>query len=492
VIGLEIRFLTGRFHGTAWNQAHNEGIPEWPPSPWRLLRALVSASYADDVAPSEVQPIIEKLRGLPRYRLPLATDAHVRHYMPDTRDAKHEKTKVFDAFVAIEGGAQEPAPVIVAWAVDLTHDQRATLARLCRRIAYVGRAESWSEVRVVDLEGDRWDCWPDDGGSAGGATNLLALSSAAALSKWLEQDLSAKGKGVPRTVWDVLTFDSARYRDEGWSGVPGTRLVRYAFKAPPFRRAVVPRPSRERARAPTVARYAIRSSVLPSLREAVALGERLRVAVMSQSKRISGDARPIFSGHELPSLGHRHAMYLPTSDIDSNATRSVVDHFLVAARDGFDDEDIVALQQLRRIWGRGGHDLELILTGLGSAEDFGGTKAPRCAAVARSTVWRSLTPFVPTRHPKIVRGLAVDTIETQVRRACEQLLGVAPVSVEPYGEPAHWLRFRRRRLDGAGRRGPDTAVGARLVFEEPVQGPVALGYGAHFGLGLFVAELGTV
>ena len=44
MIGLEIRFLAGRFHGTDWHHAHNEGVPEWPPSPWRVLRALVSAA----------------------------------------------------------------------------------------------------------------------------------------------------------------------------------------------------------------------------------------------------------------------------------------------------------------------------------------------------------------------------------------------------------------------------------------------------------------
>jgi CRISPR-associated protein Csb2 len=30
------------------------------------------------------------------------------------------------------------------------------------------------------------------------------------------------------------------------------------------------------------------------------------------------------------------------------------------------------------------------------------------------------------------------------------------------------------------------AFGARLVFKQPVRGPIALGHGAHFGLGLFV------
>jgi CRISPR-associated protein Csb2 len=102
-------------------------------------------------------------------------------------------------------------------------------------------------------------------------------------------------------------------------------------------------------------------------------------------------------------------------------------------------------------------------------------------------VWESLTPFVPTRHPKKVRGIDVETIEEQVRRGCEQLLGVQPVDIAPVGDRAAWSRFRRRRPNGGGNRGPDRAFGARLVFEKPVRGPIALGYGAHFGLGLFAA-----
>ena len=41
---IAIRFPLGRYHATPWDRSVNEGAVEWPPSPWRLLRALV-ASY---------------------------------------------------------------------------------------------------------------------------------------------------------------------------------------------------------------------------------------------------------------------------------------------------------------------------------------------------------------------------------------------------------------------------------------------------------------
>ena len=39
---LAFRFPLGRYHANPWDRAVNEGASEWPPSPWRILRALVA------------------------------------------------------------------------------------------------------------------------------------------------------------------------------------------------------------------------------------------------------------------------------------------------------------------------------------------------------------------------------------------------------------------------------------------------------------------
>jgi CRISPR-associated protein Csb2 len=219
------------------------------------------------------------------------------------------------------------------------------------------------------------------------------------------------------------------------------------------------------------------------LEEALSVTERLRKSAMAQSRDVDGNPKPVFSGHEV-GRGHRHAMYLASSEDPLN--HGLIDHLTIRAKGGFDEQDVMALQRLRRLWGKGGHDLELILIGLGSASDYGGDRSPRSRVLTKSRVWESVTPFVPTRHPKMVRGVEQDGIEDQLRRGCEQLLGVTPELVEPFTGPIDWRRFRRRRNEGGGNRGPDRAIGARLIFAEPVEGPIALGYGAHFGLGLFV------
>lgn len=486
MIGLEVRFLTGRFHGNRWQNAHNEGVAEWPPSPWRLLRALVSAAY-DLGVEEQARPLIERLSAAPpSYQLPAARQAHTRHYMPDVEDAKHKKTKVFDTFIVIDGGTfLSAAQTVKVWwpGLSFSAEEKALLQRLTGRVAYVGRAESWAEIYVVSEDGvGNFDCWPDET-KAAPSTTLMALEPPETFKSWVQEQTSRES---PRSTWDVLTFDGERFRKQGWSKVPGTKLVRYVFEHPPFetRPAIAREALRSPKALPTLARFAIRSRVLPRMQDAIIVAERMRQGLMSQSERISGNARPVFSGHfdDGTVRQHDHAFILPSADFNDEGH---IDTITVAARMGFCPEDLRALQQTRRLFGRGGHFLDLVLLGVGDAANFGGAERPHSRLLHDSRTWESLTPFVPTRHPKKVRGSDVDDIQSQVCRGCVQLGLPEPVSVEPL--TGEWHKFRRRRRDGKGRRGPDRAYGVRLVFGEKVRGPIALGYGAHFGLGLFVA-----
>jgi CRISPR-associated protein Csb2 len=53
---IEQRFPLGRFHATRWNQnPFEDPYGEWPPSPWRLLRALAARwfQYARETGDGE-------------------------------------------------------------------------------------------------------------------------------------------------------------------------------------------------------------------------------------------------------------------------------------------------------------------------------------------------------------------------------------------------------------------------------------------------------
>src|SRR5947208_12977915 len=97
---LELRFPAGRYHATPWGRHVNEGAVEWPPSPWRILRALIAVWHrklAKEIPESSVRSLIERLTELPVFHLPKASLGHTRYFMPQRHPLGADKTKVFDA-----------------------------------------------------------------------------------------------------------------------------------------------------------------------------------------------------------------------------------------------------------------------------------------------------------------------------------------------------------------------------------------------------------
>ena len=62
---LQLRFPGGRYHATPWGHHVNEGLIEWPPSPWRLLRALIACGFSSqrlDGNPADRSAVDRKAR----------------------------------------------------------------------------------------------------------------------------------------------------------------------------------------------------------------------------------------------------------------------------------------------------------------------------------------------------------------------------------------------------------------------------------------------
>jgi CRISPR-associated protein Csb2 len=236
---------------------------------------------------------------------------------------------------------------------------------------------------------------------------------------------------------------------------------------------------------------------VPLLTSALPLAERVHAALVSLS-----DGASVFTGcDELkrPLKGHRHAYIFCECD-DRKSCAGEVTEITVYARLGFSQREQKALEGLGRIWGpQEGPQVSLAPLGLGRPEDFSGS-----ALLARSRMWASSTPFLPTRHGKVTRrGVAkLDERGLQIGGAEHDLLRLLtkeglpePVMVERVegtvqgGQMVGWERFVTRRSEGAGRRpaggGP---CGFRVMFPEAVQGPVAVGFLNHFALGGFRAE----
>jgi len=104
--GLALRFDLGRYHATPWGSHVNDGQVEWPPSPWRLLRALFSASRVDTRLNAERASVDHGLELLlaappPSYVLAPSVGAHTRHYLPQLKlDKKQAPKRDLDALRA--------------------------------------------------------------------------------------------------------------------------------------------------------------------------------------------------------------------------------------------------------------------------------------------------------------------------------------------------------------------------------------------------------
>ncbi len=101
-----------------------------------------------------------------------------------------------------------------------------------------------------------------------------------------------------------------------------------------------------------------------------------------------------------------------------------------------------------------------------------------------STVWESVTPYVPPRHH--LRGgkeRGGESIVHQIRRELAQRGIAQNVEVDQVG-PAVWVQVhipRRARAAAGSRR----AQMVRLTFSSAISGPLRLGHSSSFGLGLF-------
>lgn len=81
---LELSFPAGRYHATPWGRHVNEGAVEWPPAPWRIVRALIATWYlkAREIPKDTMRSLVNALSQQPSFRLPRASTSHTRHYLP--------------------------------------------------------------------------------------------------------------------------------------------------------------------------------------------------------------------------------------------------------------------------------------------------------------------------------------------------------------------------------------------------------------------------
>lgn len=546
MFGLAFRFPAGRYHATPWGRNVNEADVAWPPEPWRILRALIACYWRkgdrDRWAEADLARLIDILaEELPVFHLPEgAIHAHARHYMPIRKGKSESKTLIFDAFLRLREGAE----MVAIWRDATLDGDLLDLAQdLASGMGYLGRAESWTECRVVTEVDAEPNCGPAELGFSGQslrvlvprspasyeaerarlvdeeATRLRAQSKKALTERALvsKLDRSFRSNGgvhtLPARLVDALSIDTSDLQNRRWDRPPAAYEAIYGRSlaaAPgvigPARRNLG-RTRRNMSDEPTVARYLLAGRPLPRLEDAVKIGEVMRAAAMSKFgwavDEESGKRRPQapwqISGRELGNRPvqnptHPHAFWLP-EDADGDGW---IDHVVVYIADGINAAIRSRLDRVSRIWltprgdrSRSGEtptpkldEWRLALEGFGTPNDFAGSSP----LLGPSRRWRSVTPFLASGHLKR-HGYSGEVLRLLKRRGIETE-GVTITELEEItvgGTPRRALNFHRFR--SRGREPQLDGSGALLEIEFPSEfhGPLALGYACHFGLGMFAA-----
>ncbi len=548
MIAIGFKFLAGRYHATPWERHVNEGAVEWPPAPWRILRALVAAwkRTLPELSQQQVEPIVRALAVPPEFWLPPATTGHTRHYMPWFKKGPGDRTLVFDTFVVVG----RDTPVVAVWPdVVLDDPQLKTLNKLLSQLNTLGRGESWCQAELLPQppsEGYRCSRPLDGAERPQPGYEIVRLLCPDLASAFADDQVprakpasggrggrkakaQAPGPALYDPAWN-LCIETLELHNKRWSRPPGARWVEYERPRDCFAVSHTPRPRpRSAVTSIQVARFVLDSAVLPLVTETLPVAEAARCALMGAYRWLAAREgasgwSETFSGKDAqgrPLSGHAHAYYLPT-DEDGDGR---LDHLTVYAAARFTPTELQALHHLREIRtkrrGEDRHPLRVLLVATCSREDMD------CGPLRPARRWISATPFLAPRFPK-ARGARRDppellrsgvaflkaTLREELQRLaerhaeidqatldhteidpCVDLHGVFRIKRRAAGHrdprmahglrPIEFQRFRKKPGDDGGRR---LSGAFRLIFPKAVRGPICLGHSSHFGLGLFLPD----
>lgn len=534
MLAIEVEFLTGRYVATAHDD-RNES--EWPPHPARLFSALVATWAETDEPAASERSILERLESLAA-PLITASDAArravVTHFVPvndaavvrtydkrvadmevafaklaagdlkptgiykaqnaiakardvETYVAPDPKAPVANALALLPSGRGKQARtypsvtpteprVIYSWpTAELEAEERSSLDELLGRVVRVGHSSSFVACRLVDETEPT--LVPERGGG-----HLLRWVGEGQLEA-LKRAYDGHKEVRPRT----LPSRGVRYQD--------------------VRRLVVPEPE---PLVPDMAGGWLAFEFAPTSRRlsattTLSVARAFRAAVLSYP----GSAHPeVLCGHmidnsptkrphvsfvPLPFVGQRHAsgtlmaiaVLLPSDPALAVEARRALGRVIKAWNDAEGPTKQIRLGSKGILLGDFTNDPDLK------------TSSERWWA-GPSKTWVSVTPIALSSNPgKLQRNgtersaKAWEAAEQSVIAACRHVglpepanvsVGRSPLlaGVLPADKYPAYFQFDRRQ----GRDLARAFVHASVTFEQPVRGPLLLGSGRYFGLGL--------
>ncbi|GAB4232121.1 MAG: hypothetical protein Kow00121_60280 [Elainellaceae cyanobacterium] len=474
MIHIKIQFHTNQYQACAWGNHHSEGVIDWPPAPWRILRAIVAGAYNVNLPEKHqltLKTLLHKLASvLPSYTLPPTT--YIQHRSPrpqvDLKTAQIRPGKTLYSAGLLMSSQQNE--LYIHWSVALSELEELVLSLCLSGLTYFGRKESVATLCLVEEEVEA-NAEPDPQG-----TRIVSIA---------DPTLDAAA------LWDALNLSAHENYGVNRSAVfPGIRQATYQISKP---KSQLQQEVWQKQHTVTLSVSA--SSRLP-LKLALKLTHRLHQVLVS---RCPAD---VFTGQEMgePSRHHNHTIFQCVPD----RTGRYIEQIKLYSHTGYGSEALAAIASIENhpaLHGIArGYDVSLTLADLGESEE----------AFAQ---WISCTPFFLSRFPTVRRGKPrmltehhqKDSPEHQVLRYLQHLPwlnlegdptyqeheeGLAlylndAMAVVAYCEPfpKFWEWESECR---PGKKVGRVGYQVKLRFSTPITGPVILGYAAHYGLGTMI------
>ena len=456
----EVEWFEDRYHGA-----------DWPPSPWRLFQAMVAGSGREPCRNSALEAALRHLETLPA---PVVTGPRADLLRPVATPVPDNDGDVVLALHARarHEGAQAKAAALAslrtrrAWRFTgtVTYDWESTeetpehlpaLARLARSVSAVGQGIDLAMARAALLEHPPGACGVRYTPAESGA-RLLAVPAPGGLDA-----LDARYRRERSRIRELRVETAietgprmAGYRSE--LDLPPVRWAAFSLRTPDDRPLMADR--RRSIEVAAMVRHAIGLA---------AKGAGLAGSLVSELMGHGGDGR--ISAQPLPSVGYRHAdgrirrvLLVAPGCVDEDAWRSVVSRLPGAplAREASGEA-------------------------FGMLAPLSGTDPMLARYRGTGRCWTTATPVIlpgydslrgrprPARSVgRLLRhaGIAESLVERATFERAKRLRGSGhPLS---YRRPAHLTRYPCAHLT--------------LEWRVPVRGPLSLGAGTGYGLGLLV------
>lgn len=499
------RFPLGRFHSTRWNQnPFEDPYGEWPPSPWRFLRALAARwiQYSRETGDDDEQTRDELIQILakhpPSFRLPPFSwrGIAIRQYQPTKVEwsDKNKKNPGFKkpAVTLVHDHFRTVSPIEpVYWfweKIDNLDTNHSTLLyELLRRITYFGRAESFCRFEILNTYANipEPNCILKKLRTNGHPVLVVDPNCELDL-----EDLFAATDDKRISSRRIPPGSAWFYAD-----IPERPNIKYV--------------SKEMLKYPanlTLIQFAIGGRVYPPIERWVKVTERFRGLVLRISSQnltnnpkakyhdlteIQKDELKLLSGKDgkgQPLEGHQHAYFFLMPDDHGNPTRLICYRKIPFTPKEIDS--LLAASSFKIAWESGSPDWYVRLVPLPFEVP---TPVDFCS---KSQIWKSLTPFVlPGNRYRFRRHGKERPGETPVRlleKLLDKLDYPKPVDIEFIDtNQVEWVYIHasikeKRKLKEQRTQAIHRGYRCRITFAEPVIGPISLGHSSHYGLGLFV------